>query len=119
MAGFGYEQEKSMEKAVAHYQKAASMGYPRAKTALAMHYMQGTGGLSVDKQKAHALLKEAAEGGHARGMRALAYQYEKGDGMPVDMEAAQRWYQKAADAGDEYAKDKLSRLQKGRGFQKA
>lgn len=27
--------------------------------------------------------------------------------------------QKAADAGDEYAKDKVARLQKSRGFQKA
>jgi uncharacterized protein len=55
-------------------------------------------------------LSEAAHAGHARGMRSLAYQYEKGDGIPVNLEQAKVWYARAAQAGDEYAAQKLEKL---------
>ena len=106
-AGLNFEQEKDLQNAVKHFQKAAAVGYPKAKTSLAMHYMQGTGGLAMDKVAANRLLIEAAEAGHARGMRALAHQYEKGDGIPIDNKKAKDWYEKAAAAGDDYAKKKL------------
>ncbi len=124
MAGQGYEKEASQakqahekgqytHKAVEQYQKASEKGYPRAKTSLAMYYLQGTGGLPVDKLKAHQLLQDAAKGGHARGMRSLAYQYHKGDGVPVDMNQAKHWYQQAANGGDEYAQRKVQELSGG------
>jgi tRNA A-37 threonylcarbamoyl transferase component Bud32 len=109
-AAESFEKDKYLEKAVANYQHAATMGYTRAKTALAMHYMQGTGGLVVDKGKANALLKESASAGHARGMRILAYQYEKGGGIAQDIPKAKYWYEKAAEAGDDYAVQKLQQL---------
>lgn len=113
MAGQMYESQQRFDKAISHYERACDLGYARAKTKLALHYMQGTAGLSADKQKGHALLKEAAEGGHATGMRSLAYQYEKADGVPQDLNQARHWYQQAADAGDGYAAEKLQKLNAG------
>ena len=36
--------------------------------------------------------------------------YRRGDGVEEDIEEAKEWYQKAADQGNERAKDKLEEL---------
>jgi TPR repeat protein len=39
-----------------------------------------------------------------RGMNNLAYMYERGNDTRIDIQEAMRWYQKAANLGDNLAK---------------
>lgn len=113
MAAQMYENQQQFHQAIQHYEEASNRGYARAATKLAMHYLQGTANLTQDKEKAHALLKKGAEGGHATAMRSLAYQLEKGDGVPQNLNEARIWYEKAAQAGDNYAAQKMEQLKVG------
>lgn len=58
--------------------------------------------------------KLAAEAGDAGAMLALAERHETGSGLPKSDEQATAWYRKAAAAGNEAAKFKLSALYKQR-----
>ena len=63
-----------------------------------------------DRRDSLTLLGSAAELGYAPAQFALGRRYEKGDGVTADIEAALRWYRKAADQGDVFA---IQRLEKG------
>lgn len=110
-AGCQYESQKEHKKALFCYQKAARSGHVKAKTNAGMLYLQGSHTIKADKEEAHQLLEEAAKAGHCRAMRNVARQYEKGDGIPQDREKAKHWYEKAAEAGDDYAKKKCQTWQ--------
>jgi serine/threonine protein kinase len=107
-----FEEQQDFVVAAANYKKASDLGYPRAKTNLALLHLQGKLGPATQKSKetAHQLLLEAAGAKHARAMRSLAYQFETGDGIPKDMSKAKYWYQEAANYGDEYAATKVQEL---------
>src|SRR5258708_11829313 len=55
--------------------------------------------------------RKAAEGGIPSAMGNLGLAYERGDGAEKDNAEAERWYSKAANLGDEWAADRLKRLQ--------
>ena len=55
-------------------------------------------------------LKVLAEQGDAEAQCRLAYYYEKGKGVEKDSEKAVEWYTKAAEQGDQEAKEKLLSL---------
>lgn len=63
-----------------------------------------------DRRDSLTLLGSAAELGSAPAQFALGRRYEKGDGVTSDIEAALRWYRKAADQGDVFA---IQRLETG------
>jgi serine/threonine protein kinase len=110
-AGCHYEKLKQFEQAAVCYQRAVNVGHLKAKTNLAMLYMQGFG-VEISKVKANSLLTEAAEAGHERAMGNLAYQLEKGDGVPKDIPQACYWYGQLAQRGDSKAQQKQLQLQK-------
>ncbi|MFI1170030.1 tetratricopeptide repeat protein [Streptomyces melanogenes] len=66
--------------------------------------------LEYDKDLNHALrhFSLAAEQGHPAGLRGLGYLYQRGLGVDRDLEAAERLFRLAADAGDSYAKFNLA-----------
>ena len=68
--------------------------------------------------EALAVLTPAAEAGNAQAQALLGMAYENGLGVPPDSAAAQKWYQRAAQAGDAPAQVALAQLllgQAGRG----
>jgi uncharacterized protein len=48
--------------------------------------------------------------GEPAGMNNLGTLYQMGRGVPKDLSEARRWYEKAADAGNQNAKDNLKKL---------
>lgn len=50
----------------------------------------------AERERALLVLRSAAERGLAQAQYDLGVRYEKGDGLPADMEEAQRWYEKSA-----------------------
>lgn len=59
-----------------------------------------------------AQLEKAAMRGDARAQSQLAARYARGDGVPRDEEAALKWWQSAADLGDQEAAQALARYQR-------
>lgn len=55
-------------------------------------------------------LQKLAESGDIGWMTALGRIYETGEFAPIDLDAAERWYGKAAAAGDHYAMNNLAAL---------
>lgn len=53
---------------------------------------------------------KSAEQGYALAQYSLGTCYQTGNGVPKSEEEAIKWYQKAADQGDEYAIEKLEKL---------
>ena len=63
-----------------------------------------------DYIQALPLLQHAADAGNTDAMYYLGVLYAKGYGVAQDYGKARQWYQKAAEAGDSWAKEALSRL---------
>jgi TPR repeat protein len=55
--------------------------------------------------------RRAADRGLSDAQFNLGFLYENGWGVTKDLDRAKGWYQKAADQGDDFAKDRLQRLQ--------
>ena len=64
------------------------------------------------QQEAAKQYREEAEMGNVKAQFKLAWCYEKGVGVKKDIEAAVRWYRKAAAQGDSAAQTALVRLGK-------
>lgn len=64
------------------------------------YYEQGLAAYEAREYlQAHAKLTPVAEQGDPRAQYLLGYMHEKGQGVDRDLEAAARWYQRAAEAG--------------------
>jgi TPR repeat protein len=81
--GAKYEKEQDYIQAHTCYEKAVGKNYYRAKTNLAMFFLQNKGKAKPeDKPKAYPLLLDAASSGHhVRAMFNLAQMFEYGDGV--------------------------------------
>ncbi|GER05277.1 hypothetical protein JCM17846_29590 [Iodidimonas nitroreducens] len=64
-----------------------------------------------DYEQAHAIFLPLAENGDAEAAFRLGRMLESGYGTAPDQEAAKGWYEKAANAGHELARQKLSDLE--------
>ena len=102
--------EKNPSEAVKLYTQAVEQGHATAMNNLADCYHFGLG-VDKDLPKAVKLYTQAAEKGNASGMYNLAHHHEHGVcGLPVNLSEARRYYQMAADMGDEDAAEELARL---------
>lgn len=63
-------------------------------------------------QKAFDYYLKAANMGEPIAQINVAWRYEKGEGVDEDLSKAKYWYEKAAEQGDNYAKDQLEILNK-------
>jgi TPR repeat protein len=109
-AGTICEQAKRYPQAAVCYEQAAQQGHVKAKTGLAMLYLQERID-NASKSIAHGLLLSAAKGGHGRAMQNVARQFEKGDGVEANAERACFWYKKVAEVtGDKRASKKYQSL---------
>jgi TonB family protein len=61
----------------------------------------------AERRKAGVLLRSAAEQGQSMAQFKMGLIYEYGSGVPVDLEEARRWYEKAAAQENVFAVDRL------------
>ncbi|THX17473.1 HCP-like protein [Aureobasidium pullulans] len=99
---------KDAALSVHFYNGAASKGLPEAMMALCAWYMVGAEPvLEKDEVEAYEWSKRAAELGLAKAEYAVGYFTEMGIGCRRDPLEANVWYVKAADKGNETAKQRL------------
>lgn len=82
------------------YARAAEAGHPRAAERLAALAADGVAPAEADRV---APLVAAAEAGSVRAMLRLARAHAAGDGVPLDLDAAARWLEKAEKAAQDPA----------------
>ena len=80
---------------------------PIAIHTLGIDYRDGTCDFPQDYKKALELWHQAAELGHADAYKYIGYAHELGQGVDVDMEKANYYYELAAKGGDVNARDNL------------
>ncbi|KAJ1732313.1 hypothetical protein LPJ61_002107 [Coemansia biformis] len=93
-----------------YYQLAAEQDNAKAQMALSGWYLSGGEGVPIDDRLAFDWGHRAAQQGLTRAMYAMGYYYEMGIGCEIDIDRAKDWYERAAAAGSEEARE---RLQKG------
>lgn len=92
--------------------RAASVRNSDAIYWLGFFYAQGID-VSVDFEKARKSFELAANLNHTKAMLELSYYYYKGMGkLPKNRDTALMWIQKAVDAGDVDAREKLEKIEK-------
>lgn len=107
----GYEKDK--KNAIYYWIIAANNGNAKAQYYLGLCYSQGDG-VSVDKKKAFEWFSKSANRAYAPAQYNLGcYYYDGIGGAPKDRSLARKWFEKAADQGDEDAKGALSQMNKG------
>ena len=110
------EVQSKIEKMVYWFNKAAEQGVAHAQRNMGIFYAMGLGGLKKDVNKALELWKKAAEAGDSEAQYALGscyagdVEYYDPDKIYQNMPEAKKWLQKAADQGNEKAKEALERL---------
>ncbi|RDW78183.1 HCP-like protein [Coleophoma crateriformis] len=93
------------------YTGAAQRGHPAAMMALCAWYMVGAEPvLEKDENEAYEWARQAAECGLVKAEYAVGYFTEMGIGCRRDILEANVWYVKAADSGDERAKQRLAAI---------
>jgi len=93
---------------VHYYNGAATRGHPEGMMALCAWYMVGAEPvLERDEAEAYAWAKQAAEAGLPKAEYAVGYFTEMGIGCRRDPLEANVWYVRAADRGNETAKQRL------------
>ncbi|KAK1488188.1 hypothetical protein CCUS01_14792 [Colletotrichum cuscutae] len=94
------------------YTGAAERGHAGAMMGLCAWYMVGAEPiLEKDEEEAYEWARRSAEMGFVKAQYAVGYFTEMGIGCRRDILEANVWYVKAADAGDERAKQRLAIIQ--------
>ncbi|KAJ2708357.1 hypothetical protein H4R19_004783 [Coemansia spiralis] len=93
-----------------YYQLAAEQDNAKAQMALSGWYLSGGDNVPIDDRLAFDWGHRAAQQGLTRAMYAMGYYYEMGIGCEADIHRAKDWYERAAAAGSDEARE---RLQKG------
>ncbi|GJN72934.1 chitin synthase activator [Purpureocillium lilacinum] len=94
------------------YTGAAERGHAAAMMGLCAWYMVGAAPiLEKDEEEAYEWARRSAELGYVKAQYAVGYFTESGIGCRRDILEANVWYVKAADAGDERAKQRLAVIQ--------
>lgn len=93
------------------YTGAAERGHSAAMMGLCAWYMCGAEPiLEKDEEEAYEWARRSAELGYVKAQYAVGYFTEMGIGCRRDILEANVWYVKAADAGDERAKQRLAAI---------
>lgn len=93
------------------YKKAAEDGYAKAQYKLGWKYEIGWGPLYTNEAEAVKWYKLAAEQGYIDALTEMGSRYRYGNGVEQNLEKAIEYYRKAAELGDETARNILQVLQ--------
>ncbi|PHH67276.1 hypothetical protein CDD81_3045 [Ophiocordyceps australis] len=103
---------KDAALSVHFYTGAAERGHAAAMMGLCAWYMVGAPPImDKDEEEAYEWARRSAQLGYAKAQYAVGYFTEMGIGCRRDMLEANVWYVKAADAGDERARQRLAVIQ--------
>ena len=107
LLGYILDKAEDNTRAVAMFQMAAEQGHPAGELALAHMYAAGEG-VEQSNEQALQWIRRAVEQAHIPAITHLAELYQQGGlGLAPDPVQARRLWQKAAELGDEEAKNKL------------
>lgn len=101
------------EDTVRDLRRAAEEGNAEGQFHLGLALLQGTFGLQRDPEEAAKWLSEAANAGLGKAQSQFGFLLERGEGVDRDVKTAYHWYVRAATAGDQGARDRLSDLASG------
>ncbi len=104
--------EKDVQRAGNFFFVAAKLGYARAQYNLACMFADGKGGLAGDQAAAFYWFLRAAENGDVPSQKRVAECYREGIGVDRSITQAEKWYRKAAGAGDMGAGNHLMEIQR-------
>ena len=91
--------------------KAVDEGYAWAQYCLGACYNGALGAtIAEDHDEALRLITLAASRGFSHAQVTLGFHYAQGYNVPQDMDKARRWFEKAAEQGNEEAKEILNKL---------
>ena len=100
MYGQGDGVPHDLRRAFAYYKEAAERGEPAAQAELAGYYEYGNGVVQDNWDESARWMRASAEQGWVKGEQGLGRDYEYGIGVPLDLNNAIAWYDKAAAKGD-------------------
>lgn len=89
---------ENIRLAVGFYERAASHGHLISSCYAADYYMQGFG-VTKDVQKALSMCSEVANVGSLPAIKKMARYYSDNRYIPIDVPAAEYWYQRGAEIG--------------------
>ena len=101
------------KEAVYWYRKSANQGYANAQNNLGNCYKYGNG-CEKSLELAVDLFLKSSEQGNIKAFCNLAICYEEGAGVEKNLETAIAYYRKAANQGDNFAKEKLMKLEQNK-----
>ena len=107
--GLWLKERKQWTEAARWYRRNAEQGDPSGQTGLALLLYRGQG-VTRDRERAFGLMLQAARSGYMVAQYNVGVMYEKGAGTAADATKARHWLQRAADKGDEDAREKLKSL---------
>ena len=115
IVGMLYEQgvgvEKSAEKAVDYYRRAAAQGIPQAESRLGHLMFKMSATAREDVGESVGWLEKAAQHGRIEAQVTLGKLYSEGKfGIPLDNTKARRWLSSAASQGSAEAQSLLSKI---------
>ncbi|SES80786.1 tetratricopeptide repeat protein [Thalassotalea agarivorans] len=102
--------EKDEKKANEFLRYAASLKDIASVSLLGRYYLAGQGGFEQNYDKAFEALMYAGHKGDAEALYALGFIYEYGAGRDIDKASAKKYYNYAAQRGDQRAKAKLEKM---------
>lgn len=99
------------ERALAWALKAAEKDHAGAEEFLIGHYLSGSNSSRPEERaKAVALMMKHAEAGKPGAQAVIGHRYMHGTDLPLDLEKARYWLEKASEQDDESAKQDLELL---------
>ena len=104
--GQAYVKDRDYEEAKKWLLRAAEKGHTNAQYELGRHYVF----LDLTTEQGAEWTYKAAIKGHVEAQRSLGHKHFFGSGVTKDVNEAVKWYRKAAEQGDEFAKDELWKL---------
>ena len=102
------EREQRME-AARWYKRGAEQGDPASKVRLSLSLYKAQGE-PRDRERAFQLMLDAAKSGDVVAQHDVGLMYQRGDGTARAVAKARQWLQRAADKGNEEARERLASL---------
>ena len=103
---------------VDYFRRSAELGYGPGQIALAYYYESGTV-LAINQTQAVELYRKAAQQGDPLAGWLVGRHYFLGNGVPRDLDVAQKWLKQSADQGNAYGAYYYGRLLADRDYAKA